>query len=219
MIYIPTKEEKQKALDFIQRLTQQGLQVVFSFALESPTDNEVYMPELLAMFHKVAQVHNGLDVASLLTWYSVFTVVMDSQDIQPDEKLRKLENIRRILHNAAPSTEADELKPTSKTEMVVAHQLLAAARIIDEQLTALGYDDQFAEREYQAFKIHGMDDQSAIRMIAAAVNQYQPEPSRYGAICKRVIGGKQCNMVHYGSTVEEAFTNSLQCNHVPQREQ
>lgn len=65
-------------------------------------------------------------------------------------------------------------KPTHP-EHVVAHQLLAAAKIIVEQLTNLGYDDQFAAADYEAFKSKGLDDQAAIRMIAAAVNAYDPE--------------------------------------------
>ena len=69
-------------------------------------------------------------------------------------------------------------KPNPKPihpEHVVAHQLLAAAKIIVEQLTNLGYDDQFASADYEEFKSKGLDDQAAIRMIAAAVNAYDPK--------------------------------------------
>ena len=63
-------------------------------------------------------------------------------------------------------------KPTKHPKCVVAHQLLAAAKIIIEDLTRLGYDDKFATEEYKQLRANGHDDQSAIRMFAAAVREY-----------------------------------------------
>lgn len=66
-----------------------------------------------------------------------------------------------------------------KRTPVIAHQILAAAKIIVEQLTSLGYDDEFAAIEYVRLKKYGMEDQAAIRFIAQVVETYDMGSSTY----------------------------------------
>ncbi len=61
---------------------------------------------------------------------------------------------------------------SKRTELVIAHQILAAAKIIVEELTALGYDDDCAAAEFKTLKSNHFDGQAAMRLIVMSVNTY-----------------------------------------------
>lgn len=49
----------------------------------------------------------------------------------------------------------------------------------------------------------------------ATLKTFTQLTENFTTVCQRIIDGKVCGKKHTGSTQHEAFTNAMQCNHIP----